>query len=38
MEVKRHWIGDKWYLPGAEGNDIKKVSYFTDCSRALRKC
>jgi AMP deaminase len=26
MGVKRHWIGDRWYLPGAEGNDIKKVS------------
>lgn len=26
MEVKRHWIGKKWYLPGAAGNDINKVS------------
>jgi AMP deaminase len=26
MEVKRHWIGDKWYYPGVEGNDINKVS------------
>jgi AMP deaminase len=26
MEVKRHWIGQKWYLPGAAGNDINKVS------------
>lgn len=26
MEVKRHWIGQHWYLPGAAGNDINKVS------------
>ena len=26
MEVKRHWLGQKWYLPGAAGNDINKVS------------
>jgi hypothetical protein len=26
MEVKRHWLGQKWYLPGAAGNDIHKVS------------
>lgn len=25
MEVKRHWLGQKWYLPGAVGNDINKV-------------
>ena len=25
MEVKRHWIGDHWYLPGAAGNDIHRV-------------
>ncbi|THH30051.1 hypothetical protein EUX98_g4133 [Antrodiella citrinella] len=25
MEVKRHWLGQKWYLPGDEGNDINKV-------------
>ncbi len=25
MEVKRHWLGQYWYLPGAEGNDINKV-------------
>ncbi|CCO29132.1 AMP deaminase [Rhizoctonia solani AG-1 IB] len=28
MEVKRHWIGKKWYLPGAAGNDINKVRDF----------
>lgn len=25
MEVKRHWLGQEWYLPGAAGNDIHKV-------------
>ena len=25
MEVKRHWLGQKWYLPGAAGNEINKV-------------
>ena len=25
MEIKRHWIGNYWYLPGAAGNDINKV-------------
>ncbi len=25
MELKRHWIGHEWYLPGAAGNDINKV-------------
>lgn len=25
MELKRHWLGQKWYLPGAAGNDIHKV-------------
>lgn len=25
MEIKRHWLGQKWYLPGAAGNDINKV-------------
>jgi len=28
MEVKRHWLGKEWYLPGAAGNDINKVHYF----------
>ena len=28
MEVKRHWLGHEWYLPGAAGNDINKVKYF----------
>ncbi len=27
MEVKRHWLGQKWYLPGAAGNDINKASF-----------
>lgn len=26
MEVKRHWLGQRWYLPGAAGNDINKAS------------
>lgn len=26
MEVKRHWIGKKWYLPGSAGNDINKTN------------
>jgi len=26
MEIKRHWLGQQWYLPGAAGNDIKKVN------------
>jgi len=26
MEVKRHWLGQKWYLPGAAGNDIHKTN------------
>lgn len=27
MEVKRHWLGNVWYLPGAAGNDINKVHF-----------
>ena len=27
MQIKKHWIGQKWYLPGAAGNDIHKVNY-----------
>ena len=26
MEVKRHWLGHQWYLPGAAGNDINKTN------------
>ncbi|KAI0712032.1 AMP deaminase [Earliella scabrosa] len=26
MEVKRHWLGQTWYLPGAAGNDINKTN------------
>ncbi|RSH92906.1 AMP deaminase [Saitozyma podzolica] len=26
MAVKKHWIGHKWYLPGAAGNDIHKTN------------
>ncbi|WWC86266.1 AMP deaminase [Kwoniella dendrophila CBS 6074] len=26
MQVKKHWIGHKWYLPGAAGNDIHKTN------------
>jgi AMP deaminase len=26
MQIKRHWLGHHWYLPGAYGNDINKAS------------
>ncbi|CAK5277411.1 unnamed protein product [Mycena citricolor] len=26
MELKRHWLGHQWYLPGAAGNDIHKTN------------
>ena len=26
MEVKRHWLGKEWYLPGSKGNNMEKVS------------
>ncbi|KAH7885397.1 hypothetical protein F5I97DRAFT_1928781 [Phlebopus sp. FC_14] len=26
MEVKRHWLSQEWYLPGAAGNDIHKTN------------
>ncbi|KAI0352586.1 AMP deaminase [Trametes cingulata] len=26
MEIKRHWLGQSWYLPGADGNDINKTN------------
>ncbi|WOO78714.1 AMP deaminase [Vanrija pseudolonga] len=26
MQVKKHWIGNKWYLPGSAGNDIHKTN------------
>ncbi|WWD17887.1 AMP deaminase [Kwoniella shandongensis] len=26
MQVKKHWLGHKWYLPGAAGNDIHKTN------------
>lgn len=31
MQVKKHWIGHHWYLPGAAGNDIHKVSRIRGC-------
>ena len=31
MEIKRHWLGQKWYLPGAAGNDINKVLAYRWC-------
>jgi hypothetical protein len=36
MEVKRHWLGQKWYLPGALGNEINKVSlrYFSSAQQS----
>jgi len=27
MEIKRHWLGHDWYLPGVAGNDINKVCF-----------
>ena len=27
MEIKRHWLGHQWYLPGSAGNDINKVGH-----------
>ncbi|KAI0689543.1 hypothetical protein BC835DRAFT_1368440 [Cytidiella melzeri] len=26
MEIKRHWLGQKWYLPGAAGNEINRTN------------
>ncbi|KAL7414079.1 AMP deaminase [Mrakia frigida] len=26
MQVKRHWLGDRWFYPGVEGNDINKTN------------
>lgn len=26
MEIKRHWLGPDWYLPGREGNLIHKTN------------
>lgn len=26
MQVKKHWIGSRWFLPGAAGNDIHKTN------------
>ncbi|WVQ85606.1 AMP deaminase [Cryptococcus sp. DSM 104549] len=26
MQVKRHWLGTKWYMPGSAGNDIHKTN------------
>ncbi|KAI0248636.1 AMP deaminase [Lactifluus subvellereus] len=26
MEVKRHWLGQKWYFPGAVGNETNKTN------------
>lgn len=26
MEIKRHWLGHDWYLPGAEGNIVEKTN------------
>ncbi|GBE85197.1 AMP deaminase [Sparassis latifolia] len=26
MEIKRHWLGQEWYLPGACGNDVDKTN------------
>jgi len=26
MEIKRHWLGKEWYLPGSKGNNIGKTN------------
>jgi AMP deaminase len=26
MELKRHWLGQHWFLPGAAGNHIHKTN------------
>lgn len=26
MQVKKHWLGQRWYWPGAAGNDIHKTN------------
>ncbi|KAJ3747592.1 hypothetical protein DFH05DRAFT_1393154 [Lentinula detonsa] len=26
MEIKKHWLGHQWYLPGSAGNDIHKTN------------
>ncbi|THH20553.1 hypothetical protein EW146_g851 [Bondarzewia mesenterica] len=26
MEIKRHWLGNEWYLPGDAGNEINKTN------------
>ncbi|KZV73172.1 AMP deaminase [Peniophora sp. CONT] len=26
MQIKKHWLGQHWYLPGADGNDINKTN------------
>jgi len=36
MEVKRHWLGHEWYLPGAAGNDINKVCVLGAICPSLR--
>lgn len=33
MQIKRHWLGDHWYYPGVEGNDINKVGLLVALSR-----
>lgn len=30
MQVKKHWIGQRWFLPGAAGNDIHRVGDVAD--------
>ena len=40
MEVKRHWLGRHWYLPGAAGNEINKVcvaSWNSGCRAAASR-
>jgi AMP deaminase len=29
MEIKRHWLGKEWYLPGSAGNNMEKVRRFS---------
>ncbi|KAH8114498.1 AMP deaminase [Phellopilus nigrolimitatus] len=38
MEVKRHWLGQEWYLSGAAGNDINKVPVIHFYAYLLPNC
>lgn len=36
MEIKRHWLGQKWYLPGKAGNDINQVCSFKNSGNLIQ--